>query len=486
MNPLATSIPAEQGALYDLISFKIKRSVQTLYIMKKFSIIINILLFSIATASANSNANPASLFKAKDSCFIVVEVKSGKIISKFGQLCDERLYANSTFKVPLVLMALDADVLKNKDQILKWDGTKQLIKSWEQDHNAKTWLKDSVVWFSQRLTPQIGLEKIKNYLKDFKYGNQDFSGGIGHAWLSSTLKISPQEQIEFLRRLKNHQLKIKSEVLDTVLSLIPTEVEKTNFKVSGKTGSGFSWSDSESKSNPPYRLGWYIGYLLKNSKDYAFVAAFKGATEKGKFDYAGREAKEFALRELGSIEIQDSSKLNITLAHNDKSELQGKKIIEEMMSRYDLTRDIFTKEIIIESKAIPHSHPVLTLNTRTISDPHMYLATFIHEQMHWYFDAQNEKTKKFIALMKIKFPEVPKQFAGGAKDDDSTYLHLGVCYYEFMEIERVLGKKEARRIFEKSDIYTWVRQQVLDKSEVILNGLEITDLMWKPGTILAN
>lgn len=47
----------------------------------------------------------------------------------------------------------------------------------------------SVVWVSQEITQKIGLNKIKNYLKDFDYGNQDFSGdkernnGLTEAWL---------------------------------------------------------------------------------------------------------------------------------------------------------------------------------------------------------------------------------------------------------------------------------------------------------------
>lgn len=178
-------------------------------------------------------------------------------------------------------------------------------------------------------------------------------------------------------------------------------------------------------------------------------------------------------------EIKPPIQLKIRLVHNDKAEQKGKELIEGFLVKYDLTRDIFTKDIIIEKMAIPHSDPLLTLNTRTIDDPNMYLATFLHEQIHWFFSAREKNTDKFVALMKSQFPKAPSEKNGGAKDNYSTYLHLGVCYYEFKEAERLLGTSEAKRIFEKNDVYTWVRKQVLEKSDVIGKGLKTTGLVWE-------
>jgi hypothetical protein len=86
-----------------------------------------------------------------------------------------------------------------------------------------------------------------------------------------------------------------------------------------------------------------------------------------------------------------SLRLNIKLAHDDKTEQKGKELIESFLAKYDLDRDIFTNDIIIEKMSIPHSHPVLTLNTRTIDDPNLYLATFVHEQIHWFFFSKRKE-----------------------------------------------------------------------------------------------
>lgn len=48
-----------------------------------------------------------------------------------------------------------------------------------------------------------------------------------------------------------------------------------------------------------------------------------------------------------------------------------------------MQRWIRTRDVVVEEKAIPHSHPVLTLNTQYLKNDNALLATFIHEQFHW-------------------------------------------------------------------------------------------------------
>ncbi len=180
-----------------------------------------------------------------------------------------------------------------------------------------------------------------------------------------------------------------------------------------------------------------------------------------------------------AIEVSSENIINIRLVHDNKAERQGREIILKFLKELDLKRNIFTKDIVIESKVIPHSHPVLTLNTRQVDDPNMYLATFIHEQIHWFFEPKKKETEKFIELMKESFSNPPSnKNAGGARDLESTYLHLGVCYYEFKELIRLLGSDEAKRIFKSSDVYTWIREQVLNKSYEIEKALKKSGLDW--------
>ncbi|MFN7455553.1 MAG: hypothetical protein ACK5RO_12965, partial [Pseudobdellovibrionaceae bacterium] len=151
----------------------------------------------------------------------------------------------------------------------------------------------------------------------------------------------------------------------------------------------------------------------------------------------------------------EKSMFRITLGSGNPNEEKAKQLIGNFEKKFDLSPYIFTKEIIIKSKVIPHSHPILTLNTRQIDEPDRYLSLLLHEQIHWFFSGTREaKTKKFIEKIKLKYPKVPNRENGGANDDESTYLHFAVCYYELEALTRYLGKQKAEEIFKTADVYS--------------------------------
>lgn len=125
---------------------------------------------------ASNNVNISKYFTDKNGCFILYDINTGKIVTKYNaKRCAERIPADSTFKIALSLMAFDQKII-NQSTTFKWDGKSRWLKDWNQDQTPRTWMQYSVVWVSQLLTPRLGMPKIKNYLQKFNYGNQDFSG----------------------------------------------------------------------------------------------------------------------------------------------------------------------------------------------------------------------------------------------------------------------------------------------------------------------
>lgn len=122
----------------------------------------------------------AEIFKGYDACFILYNVNQHKILSKYNpnNRCNERIAPNSSFKIPLSLMAFDQGII-NQETVFKWDGKQGFMPEHRQDQTPNSWLKYSVVWVSQQITPKLGYERIKRYLSGFNYGNQDFSGEPG-------------------------------------------------------------------------------------------------------------------------------------------------------------------------------------------------------------------------------------------------------------------------------------------------------------------
>src|SRR5262249_443345 len=147
-----------------------------------------------------------SRFGSYDGCFIIREIGQDWTLRYNEAGCAKPLSPCSTFKVFNSLTALETGVVKAPDPMFKWDVTPQPMKAWEQDHTLATAVRDSVVWYFQRVAEKVGDQKMKELLAACNYGNQDISGGLTKFWLDSSLKISAQEQVDFLERLYTNKL----------------------------------------------------------------------------------------------------------------------------------------------------------------------------------------------------------------------------------------------------------------------------------------
>ena len=118
---------------------------------------------------------------------------------------------------------------------------------------------------------------------------------------------------------------------------------------------------------------------------------------------------------------------------------------------------------------LPHSHPVVTLNTRYVDDDTAQLATFVHEQLHWFLTDHVERAKTNAALteLRVLYPAVPTALPEGAMGERSTYLHLIVCHLELQALTALLGEQSARQQLERWTHYTWVYRTVLTDTERI-------------------
>ncbi|MBA3535269.1 MAG: class D beta-lactamase [Tatlockia sp.] len=237
-------------------------------------------LFTLNTAAKTiSTEDYSRLLENYNACFILYNLDEQKIVSEYNpnNYCNTRIAADSTFKIALSLMAFNQGIIK-QDTVFKWDGIKREYPDWNQDLTPQTWLKYSSVWVSQLLTPKLGNARIKEYLKDFHYGNQDFSGdpgknnGLLYAWLASSLKISAVEQLHFLKAMLTHKLALSNEsVLNTRKNLYKGKLDN-GADYYGKTGSGRN-GRNERLSNPSkLRDGWFVGFVEKGKQRYIFVS----------------------------------------------------------------------------------------------------------------------------------------------------------------------------------------------------------------------
>ena len=143
---------------------------------------------------------------------------------------------------------------------------------------------------------------------------------------------------------------------------------------------------------------------------------------------------------------------------------------------------IFTNSILVDETAIPHSHPVLTLNATHEQNETMALAEFVHEQLHWFEEQHAERRDQAIGETVLQYPIVPSARPEGAGDKSSTRLHLLVCYLEYQALKRLVGCHIARQtVFALSrHHYCWVYRMVLTTEHQLEVIVRKYDLLPEP------
>lgn len=224
-------------------------------------------------------------------CFVLFNKTDNEYIRYNSSLCDSGYIPASTFKIPNSLIALEEGIIKDTLQIIKWDGHEWPTKTWNQDQTLKTAMKYSCVWVYSGFAEQIGIDTYYKYIKEFDYGNKNLIGQPARFWLAGLLRISANQQIEFLTRFYNYELPISRQSIDIVKNILV--LEKTDlYKLSGKTGGAIL--------NDKNYIMWLVGYLETGNKTFYYAMNFK-TTDFEKTSLARYEITKEILRQLKLI-----------------------------------------------------------------------------------------------------------------------------------------------------------------------------------------
>ena len=155
--------------------------------------------------------------------------------------------------------------------------------------------------------------------------------------------------------------------------------------------------------------------------------------------------------------------VQILTAHDSAVEEETRQQLERLFELHDLSRWRFTRRIVVDERAIPHSHPVLTLHTRHLRDDLLLLSTYVHEQSHWWADRHPRPTEAAIAELTALFPDLPVGHPDGADSRESNYNHLIVIFLEWDGLRRLVGELAARQVmdFWATDHYRVLYRTVL-------------------------
>jgi beta-lactamase class D len=166
----------------------------------------------------------------------------------------------STFKICNSLIGLETGVIPDENFVIPWDS---IVRNpvWDKDHDLKTAFKNSTVWYYQELARRVGGQQMKYWIDKANYGNRDTTGGLDKFWLYGGLRITPQQQIDFLQRLHDNTLPFSQRSMDIVKKIMVAK-DTSDYILRGKAGWGM---------RPNEDIGWYVGYLETNGNVYYFA-----------------------------------------------------------------------------------------------------------------------------------------------------------------------------------------------------------------------
>lgn len=173
-----------------------------------------------------------------------------------------RISPASTFKIYSALFSLETGIITPEQSLIPWNGQNYKYDLWNADQTLETAMQNSVTWYFQALDQQATLSSIKKYVQEIGYGNQLVEGDVSSYWINSSLKISPIEQVEMLKKLYYNQLGFSSNNIKAVkdsICLYSTE----QGSISGKTGT--------EEVNGQNTSGWFIGYMEQDNHIYFFA-----------------------------------------------------------------------------------------------------------------------------------------------------------------------------------------------------------------------
>lgn len=237
---------------------------------------------------------------------LVQDWASGRVLHRSGA-CTTRFSPCSTFKIPLGLMGFDAGVLRDAHDPA-WDydpAVHQASRAVDKQRtDPMSWEANSVVWFSQALTRRLGEAQFKGYVDAFGYGNRDVRGnpgkrdGLTQSWLMSSLAISPDEQVAFLRRMLAHKL-VSPRAHSLTEAITPAFAGSGGWRVHGKTGSGWL-KDGGGRVDRTRPLGWFVGWADKGPRRVLF-ARVEAGTALPNGAPGGPVTRDALLRAIGRL-----------------------------------------------------------------------------------------------------------------------------------------------------------------------------------------
>lgn len=199
----------------------------------------------------------------------------------------EQITPNSTYKIYDALLGLESGIITPEHSKMTWNGEDYPFDSWESDQDLRSAMHSSVNWYFQNIDNIVGIDTVKSYLQEIGYGNQQTSNDTDLYWTDFSLKISPIEQVELLKKFYHNTFGFSGKNINAVKEALFI-ANTPNGTLSGKTGTG--------RVDGQDTNGWFIGYIEKSGHVYYFATNIQGTSNT-----TGSMATEISLSILADM-----------------------------------------------------------------------------------------------------------------------------------------------------------------------------------------
>nr|WP_315261517.1 class D beta-lactamase [uncultured Duganella sp.] len=260
-------------------------------------------LAGVLAASLALQPSVASQSPVQLACTTLMDAATGQRLLRDGQ-CDARATPASTFNIVVSLMGFDSGILVDEHTpVMQYKpGYADWNDSWRTDTDPTSWIVNSNVWFAQNVTRQLGEARFQRYIDGFGYGNRDVSGdagkrnGLSMSWIASSLQISPDEQLDFLRKIVNRELPVSSRAYEMTNRIMQPRTLDNGWTIRGKTGTSSSVLP-DGRDDKRHQYGWYVGWATKGTRTIVFARMMLDQRQE---TYAGARARQAFLSEVAT------------------------------------------------------------------------------------------------------------------------------------------------------------------------------------------
>ena len=231
-------------------------------------VFIALLIFIVTSCSVNKakiDNEIKSFFDQKnvEGCFTMLDNANGGITVYNMSMDTTRYTPGSTFDILHTLIALQVGTVINENTPM--NASDSMSSETNKFTIKQAFIQDKTDFFGQ-IGKKIGKETFQNWLDSVSYGNKKIEGNTDSFWMNNSLKVSPDEQLGFMKKLYFDQLPFRKSVHLSVRDMMAQE-DNSAYKFSYRVGTSID--------EQHHLVEWLVGWIEENRHVYFMATLLK-------------------------------------------------------------------------------------------------------------------------------------------------------------------------------------------------------------------